>query len=74
MCSHSLSSSSTSSFVVTVIIVDVDRLILAIFASVRTTTENCAIGTPLLHAFAFHKVDDCLRCWGSVVVTGVHAF
>ena len=62
-------------FIITVIIVDDDRLVLAIFASIRTTTEIYArqsslsvlatiVGTPLLHAFAFHKVDNCLRCWG----------
>ena len=62
-------------FIITVIIVDVNRLVLSIFTSVRTTTEICArqsrlpalatiVGTPLLHAFAFHEVDDCLRCWG----------
>ena len=71
-------------FIITVIIVDVDRLVLAIFASVQTTTEICArhsslpafamiVGTPLLHAFAFHEVDDCLTYWGSVVITGIQA-
>ena len=72
-------------FIITVIIVDIDRLVLAIFASVRTTTEISArqsslpalamiVRTPLLHTFTFHEVDDCLRCWGSVVITGIHAF
>ena len=62
-------------FIIIVIIVDVEQLVFAIFASVRNNHRDlCAsiqpscTGNDCRHtspsAFACHKVDDCLRCWG----------
>ena len=77
---------SITIFIIIVIIVDVEQLVFAIFASVRTinhrdlcssispscTCNDCRHTSPSV--FACHHVDDCFRCWGSVVITKIHAF